>query len=177
MTNFKELVSRRRSCRAFTDLDISPNDLNVILRAALMAPTSKGRRSWQFIVVDDPILIESLAYAKDAGAQFLKEAPLAIVVLGDPAKNDCWIEDCSIAAVTMQYQAEELGLSSCWAQMRGRGLADGTTADEVIHDALSIPDDLSVLCVLGIGYKATERRMQKDDRLKWENIHINHYRS
>ena len=56
------------------------------------------------------------------GSQFLKDAPLAIVVLGDPMQNDCWVEDGSIAAISMQYQAEELGLGyqrSCSRQRCG----------------------------------------------------------
>ena len=129
MTDFNELVKIRRSHRKFTDEEISPEHVQSILRAALMSPTSKSQRAWQFVVVDDKTDIEKLADAKDLGSQFMKGAPLAIVVLGDPQKNDCWVEDGSIAAVSMQYQAEELGLGSCWVQMRGRGLADGTPAD------------------------------------------------
>lgn len=176
MTDFKELVQLRRSHRAFTDEEINADDVKLILRAALMSPTSKGRRGWQFVVVDDKTAIEKLADAKDNGSQFLKKAPLAIVVLGDPAENDCWVEDGSIAAASMQYQAEELGLGSCWAQMRERGLSDGTSADEVIRGVLSIPEEMSVLCILGIGHKAAERRPQDEEKLKWENVHINQYR-
>lgn len=176
MTNFDKLVQMRRSHRAFTNEEINSEDVKLILRAALMSPTSKGRRSWQFVVVDDKQAIEKLADAKDNGAQFLKKAPLAIVVLDDPVENDCWIEDGSIAAVSMQYQAEELGLGSCWAQMRGRGLSDGTSSDDVIRGILGIPDNLSVLCVIGIGHKSAERRLQDEEKLKWENVHINQYR-
>ena len=160
----------RRSHRKFTEQEIDADDVRLILRAALMSPTSKGQRAWQFVVVDDKD-IEKLADAKDLGSQFLKGAPLAIVVLGDPVQNDCWVEDGSIAAISMQYQAEDLGLGSCWIQMRGRGLSDGTSADTVIRGILDIPENLSVLCVLAIGHKADERKPQNEDKLKWENVH------
>ena len=120
---FKDLVQLRRSHRKFTAEEIDADDVKLILRAGLMAPTSKGQRAWQFVVVDDKTDLEKLADAKDMGGQFLKDAPLAIVVLGDPMQNDCWIEDGSIAAISMQYQIEALGLGSCWIQMRGRGLS------------------------------------------------------
>ena len=168
---FKDLVQLRRSHRKFTAEEIDAEDVKLILRAGLMAPTSKGQRAWQFVVVDDKQDIEKLADAKDLGAQFLKGAPLAIVVLGDPVQNDCWVEDGSIAAISMQYQAEDLGLGSCWIQMRGRGLSDGTSADTVIRGILDIPENLSVLCVLAIGHKADERKPQNEDKLKWENVH------
>lgn len=175
MTDFKELACLRRSHRKFTEEEIDADDLRLIMRAALMAPTSKGQRNWHFIVVDDKTSIEKLADAKESGSQFLKGAPVAIVLVCDGSQNDCWIEDCSIAAVSMQYQAEELGLGTCWIQMRGRGLSDGTNAETVVRGILGIPDNYDVLCVLAVGRKADERKPQNEDRLKWENVHINKF--
>ena len=175
MTDFKDLVCLRRSHRKFTTEEIDAEDVRLIMRAALMSPTSKGQRAWQFVVVDDPTDMEKLSDAKDMGAQFMKGAPLAIVVLGDPLQNDCWIEDGAIAAISMQYQAEELGLGSCWVQMRGRGLADGTSADDVIRGVLDIPENLHVLCIVAVGHKADERKPQNEDRLKWEQVHAGKY--
>ena len=172
MKDFKELVQMRRSHRKFTGEELTEEQVQLILRAALMSPTAKGQRGWQFVVTDDKADIEKLADAKDMGAQFLKGCPLAVVILGDPMQNDCWVEDGSIAAISMQYQAEDLGLGSCWAQMRGRGLSDGTSADTVIRGVLDIPENLNVLCVIGFGHKADERQPQNEDRLKWENVHV-----
>lgn len=172
MEDFKTLVQRRRSHRRFTDELVAAEDLQLILRAALMSPTSMGRRNWHFAIVDNPADIEKLSDAKDMGSQFMRGAPLAIVVMGNPKDNDCWVEDCSIAAISMQYQAEDLGLGSCWVQMRGRGLADGHTANEVIHGILGLPEELEVLCVLAIGHAADERPLQQEDKLKWENVII-----
>lgn len=172
MTDFQSLVQLRRSHRKFTEEEINPDHVRLILRAALMSPTSKSLRAWHFVVVDDKTDLEKLSDAKDLGGSFLKNAPLAIVVLGDPLQDDCWIEDCSAAALSMQYQAEELGLGSCWAQMRGRGLTDGTQADTVIRGVLDIPDNLCCLCILAVGHKGMVRQPQNEDKLKWENVHI-----
>ena len=171
MTDFKELVKTRRSHRKFSSEEIAPEAVQLIMRAALMSPTSKSQRAWQFVVVDDKTDIEKLADAKNLGSQFMKGAPLAVVVLGDPMQNDCWVEDGSIAAISMQYQAEELGLGSCWVQMRGRGLEDGTPADEVIRGILDIPANYNVLCVVAFGHYTDERKPQNEDNLKWENVH------
>jgi len=170
--DFKDLVQMRRSHRKFTGEEVDGEYVKLILRAALMSPTSKGQRTWQFVVVDDKTDLEKLADAKDLGGQFLKGASLAIVILGDPVQNDCWVEDGSIAAISMQLQAEDLGLGSCWIQMRGRGLSDGTSADTVIQGVLGIPENFSCLCILAVGYKADERKPQNEDRLKWENVHV-----
>ena len=173
--DFKDLVQQRRSHRKFTGEEVSAEDVKVILRAGLMAPTSKGQRAWQFVVVDDKQDLEKLSDAKDMGGQLIKGAALAIVVLGDPMQNDCWVEDGSIAAISMQYQIEDLGLGSCWVQMRGRGLSDGTAADTVIQGVLNIPENLSCLCVLAVGHKADERKPQNEEKLKWEQVHLEKY--
>jgi nitroreductase len=175
MTDFKDLVQLRRSHRKFTDSELDGDDVKMIVRAGLMAPTSKGQRNWHFIIVDEKDTIEKLADAKDMGSQFMKGAPLAIVVIGDPQQNDCWVEDGSIAAISMQLQAEELGLGTCWVQMRGRGLSDGTSAGNIIRGILGMPDNYDVLCVLAVGHKADERKPQNEERLKWENVHINKF--
>jgi nitroreductase len=175
MTDFKTLAQMRRSHRKFTEQEIDGEDVKLILRAALMSPTSKGQRAWQFVVVDDKTDLEKLSDAKEMGGQLIKGASLAIVVLGDPMQNDCWVEDGSIAAISMQYQAEELGLGSCWVQMRGRGLNDGTSADTVIRGILDIPENYNVLCVIAIGHKADDRQPQNEDKLKWENVHIDKF--
>lgn len=170
--DYKDLVQQRRSHRRFTDEEISADDVKLILRAALMSPTAKCMRSWQFVVVDDKPTIEKLADAKENGSQFMAGAPLAIVVMGDPSQNDCWVEDGSIAAFSMQLQAEDLGLGSCWVHMKGRGLSDGTSADDIIRGILGTPENLQTLCVIAFGHKADERKPQNEDKLKWENVRV-----
>lgn len=172
MKDFKTLVQQRRSHRKFTEKEVDANDVQLILRAALMSPTAKNSRAWRFVVVDNKTDIAKMADAKEGGAAFMAGAPLAIVVLRNPDEDECRIEDGSIAAISMQYQAEELGLGSCWVQMRGRGLSDGTRANDIIHGILSLPENMQVLCVLAIGHPADERPMQNEDRLKWENVII-----
>lgn len=176
MTDFRQLVQLRRSHRTFTPEEIDGDQLELILRATLMSPTSKGRREWQFVAIDDKPTLEKLADCKEHGASFIKEAPVAIAVCGMPAEDDCWIEDGSIAAISMQYQAEELGLGSCWIQIRSRGMADGTPAASVVRGILALPDDVDVLCIIAIGHKASARKPQDETGLKWENVHINRYR-
>ena len=63
MTAFKDLAQQRRSHRKFTDEEIDAEDLKLILRAALMSPTSKSQRAWQFVVVDDKLDIEKPSVA------------------------------------------------------------------------------------------------------------------
>ena len=173
--DYKDLVQKRRSHRKFTEQPIDGDDVKLILRAGLMSPTSKSCRAWHFIVVEDPQKIQQISEAKELGGAFLKGAPLLIVVTGPASENDCWIEDGSIAAFSMQMQAEDLGLGSCWAQMRNRGLTDGTSATTVIQGILGLPEEQLVLCVLGIGHASDERKLQDEEKLRWEHVHIDQW--
>ena len=103
-----------------------------------MAPSSKRSNCWQFIVVDDKDTLEKLSFCKESGAAFVKDAALAIVVTADPLASDVWIEDASIASIMIQLQAEDLGLGSCWVQVRERFTANGTPANEYIHELLDL---------------------------------------
>lgn len=175
MADFKSLVQTRRSVRKFTEQPIEADDLKTILRAALMAPTSKSTRGWHFIVVDDKEILEKMSLCRPMGSQFLAGCAAAIVVLGDHEVSDVWVEDASIAAVTMQYQATELGLGSCWCQVRNRFMNDSESADNILRFLLHYPQNLIAECVIGIGYPAQERKPQNEDSLKWENVHIGTY--
>ena len=120
MESFNELMMRRRSSRKFTAEPIAPDQVQELLKAALVAPTSKNAHSWQFVAVEDREMLERLAACRKMGSSFLSGCALAVVVMGDVTVTDVWVEDASIAAAYMQLQAEDLGLGSCWCQVRNR---------------------------------------------------------
>ena len=139
MERFSDLIKNRRSMRKFSDEDLTQDEVVALLKAALMSPSSKRSNCWQFVVVDDKEMLERLSHCKEMGAAFLKDAALAIVVLADPLASDVWIEDAAIASLMIQLQAEDLGLGSCWIQVRERYTAEGVPSGEFVHAALDIP--------------------------------------
>lgn len=172
MDNFNSLLIKRRSIRHFTPELISAEDVKLILEAGLLAPTSKSSRAWEFIVVDDKDMLERLSHCKAHAAEPIARAPLAVVVAVDSTKTEPWIEDASVTAILMQLQATDLGLGSCWIQVRDRYAEDGTPAEEYVQEALMMPDTMSIVCILAIGHPAQERKPQDVGKLKWEQVHI-----
>lgn len=175
MENFSELIKNRRSMRKFTEEELSQEEVVALLKSGLMAPTSKRSNGWQFIAVDDKELLRKLAHCKEQGATFIADAALAIVVMADPLESDVWIEDASIASILIQLQAEDLGLGSCWVQIRERFAATGMPADEYIRGLFDIPLQLQVVSVIAIGHKGMERKPFDEAHLQWEKIHINKF--
>ena len=173
MEQFSELARNRRSHRKFTDERVTEEQLQVLLDAALMAPTSKGMHSYSFCVVENAATLAALSQCKSMGSQFLSDAPCAIVVMAEPEISDVWIEDASTAAMSMLYQAEDLGLGACWVQIRERRDADGKDSEEVVRDILSLPASKRVVCLIALGHKGMARKeqnMEKIAALKTEKV-------
>lgn len=175
MESFAELIGKRRSIRKFTDEKIDVEDVKLLLRAGLISPSSKGMHSYEFVVVEDPQMLRALSQCKAQGADFLADAPFAIVVLADPNVSDVWIEDASVAATHIMLQAEDLGLGACWIQVRQRYTADERNAEHIVCSLLNIPEDRGVVCIIAVGHKGMERKAQNEDKLKWERVHIAQY--
>ena len=90
-----------------------------------------------------------------------------------PSSKRCtpW-EDASIAAILMQLQAADLGLGSCWIQVRGRFGAMDEPAEDFVRETLGIPEEMGVLCILSIGHKDEERKPFDEEKMMWEKVHI-----
>lgn len=175
MLNFTNLARKRRSIRKFTPEKLSEEQVVELMKAALFAPSSKGLRAWEFVLVDNADLLHQLSECKPSGAAMVAEAPLAIVVVADKTVSDMWIEDASVAATMLLLQAEDMGLGACWVQVRGRSQDDGTPSATIVKELLSLPEALEPVAIVAIGHKGMERKPQNDEKLLWEKVHLNGY--
>lgn len=173
---FLELLKQRRSIRKYEDRPVEQDKLDKILKAALLSPSSRGLKPWEFIVVTDKDLLKKLSKCKEHSAQFLENAPLGIVVIADPEKCDVWVEDASIASIIIQITAQSLGLGSCWIQIRKRMAPDNRKAEDYVKELLGIPEHYSVESIIAIGYPAEEKKPYSEDQLLYDKIHLNKYK-
>lgn len=177
MESLHELLIRRHSIRRYQDREISAEDVKNIMEAALLAPSSKSVRPWQFVLVDDKDTLAKLAACKANGTRPISSCTLAIVVTASPEKTDMYIEDMSIAAAYMQLQATALGLGACWIQVRNRFTEDNEDAQDIVRDLLGIPHDMIVECIVTVGYPDEERRPVDPSKLLWEKVHIERWKN
>lgn len=176
MKDFQDLIGKRRSIRQFTDELLTHEQVEFILKAALKSPSSKNKMPWEFVVVENKDMLQRLSECKKYGSKPIAGCALAVVVLADPFASDVWVEDASIASYMMQLQAEDLGLGSCWIQVRGRINDDNNIpAEEYVRDLLDIPMHMQVLSIMVFGHKAQEKAPYDEDKLKWEKIHIDKF--
>jgi nitroreductase len=172
---FYDLLKSRRSIRKFQSRQVEKEKMDTILKSALLAPSSRAIRPWEFIAVTDRKLLKELSGCKEYGSDFLAGAPLGIVVVADPEVCDVWVEDASIASIIIQLSAQSLDLSSCWIQVRQRFHSAEVKAEDYIKGVLGIPEKYSIECIVAIGYPAEEKRAYGDDELLYDKIHINRF--
>ena len=71
MESFSELIKARRSMRKFTAEELTQDEVVTMMKAALMAPTSKRSNAWQFVLVDDKEKLKELSLCKEHASQFI----------------------------------------------------------------------------------------------------------
>ena len=154
--NFFDLLSARRSVRQYTEEPIERNKLQQIVAAGLMTPSSKNLHSTEFLVVEDRSLISQMARCKPRFGEMLTQATAAVVVLGR-LESHAWVEDASLAMLAMMLEARELGIGSCWVQVRHMVSekigSDGNplTSNKDLQELLHFPDGLEVEAILSLG--------------------------
>jgi nitroreductase len=175
MNSFAELIINRRSARQYTDKLLDASDVEQIMKAALLSPSSKNSQPWQFVLIEDKDMLKKLALCKSSGAAFIENCALAIVVLSDPMQSSAHIEDTAIAATYIQLQAEDLGFGSCWVQISGRETESGYDSEQYVRDLLEIPLQLTVGCIIALGHKAKISKPHDEEKLQWEKLFVEKY--
>ncbi|KAF0202942.1 MAG: hypothetical protein FD170_1519 [Bacteroidetes bacterium] len=163
-----KVIHNRKSVRHFTDQAVSKEQIEILLRAGMAAPTAVNRQPWVFYVVTKRETLDALGkqlpYAK-----MLLQAQAAIVVCGDMEKagnlkeQAYWVQDCSAATQNILLAAESIGLGAVWTAAFPY---DDRT--KVVIETLSLPEKHVPLNVIPIGYPTGED--QPKDKWKPENV-------
>ena len=174
---FHDLLIQRKSTRKFQDKTIEPEKINLLKEALLRSPTGKKKNHWDFILVQDKEMLQQLSNCKPHGAKLIAGAALAVIVIGDANQSDTWIEDCSIASILLQMQAEELELGSCWVQVHKRPHDEKSTAEDFVKNRTNIPPHKNVLSIIAIGYPLEKRAPDNAPELLHQAIHLEKFNS
>lgn len=167
-----ECISTRTSVRQYQPGREVPQDtIELLLRAAMAAPTAVNKQPWAFIVLNTRESIDSLI-TEMPRARMLAQAPLAIVTCGDMNKaiegdgRDFWIQDVSASTENLLLAAHALGLGAVWT-----GVYPIQERVEGVRKALGLPENIIPLAVVPIGYPDGEQTPK--DKWNPENVHYN----
>jgi len=165
------VIHSRKSVRHYIDMPVSREQLEVLMKAGMAAPTAADKRPWVFVAVSDRKQLETLAKALPFG-KMLTQAGAAIIVGGQPSKSlpgkasQFWIQDCSAASENILLAAEAIGLGAVWI-----GVFPDEARVQAVRKALGIPANVVPLNVLSIGYPAGDEKPKnkfEPSRIHWE---------
>ena len=172
---FLDMLKKRRSIRQYTEEKITEEQLQMVINAGLLSPSSRSIRPWELIVVQNKDTLQKMSECRVGSAKMLANASVAIVVIADAEKSDVWTEDCSIVMSNMHLMADSLGLGSCWIQGRLRMTPNDTTTEDYLRDLLGYPADYRLEATLSLGMPAEEKAQTELSALSVDKIHYEKY--
>lgn len=146
-----EAIFTRRSIRKYTEEPISGEDVELMLRAAMAAPSARNSQPWRFIVTRDQGRREAIARVSPH-AQMAPKAPLCIVVcadLSDEKITSYWPQDCGAAIQNLMLAARARGIGTVWT-----GVYPKEERVKAIREIFHAPEHIVPVGVVAAGHPA-----------------------
>ena len=162
----------RKSVRQYEKRPIAPEDKELILNAALQAPSAGNQNLYTILDISDESLKQALSVYCD-NQPFIASAPLVLVFLADcrrwydgyclagiearpPEEGDLLLAvvDAVIAAHNTVVAAESLGIGSCY-------IGDIFEREEDVRKALALDDYVFPAALVVYGYPTQGQRDRK----------------
>lgn len=159
-----EIINNRVSLRKYQEKPICKEDLDIIIKSAIKAPTAGNMMMYSILKITDQTTKEKLSITCD-NQPFIKTAPVILIFLADlnkwfryfelsgvenvknPGMNDFMlgINDAIIAAQNAVISAESLGIGSCY-------IGDIMENYEIHKELLNLPNRTFPAAMLALGY-------------------------
>ncbi len=172
MNEVMELIRKRTSLRGYMDRQIEKEHLDILLEAAMRAPTAGNMMTYSILVIRDEKKKEALSHSCDE-QPFIAKAPLVLVFLADyekwykyysqngvkefciekskvfegPTEASLFLaaQDAVIAAQNVVIAAESLGIGSCY-------IGDIMEKYEYHKELFKLPQYVFPVAMLCLGY-------------------------
>ncbi|MBI5966440.1 MAG: nitroreductase family protein [Deltaproteobacteria bacterium] len=157
-----DFICKRRSVRRYQKKAIPDETLELLMKAAMAAPSGNNAQPWEFVIVRESKIKEDLSRVHP-WVYMAAEAPAAIIILGDKS-SEWWKEDCAAATENLLLAAANLGLGTVWCGIK----EDHARA---VRKILGVPGHMGVLCIIPIGYPAespSPHTKYRKDKVHWD---------
>lgn len=145
-------INNRRSIRSFKNQLVETEKIDMILRAAMQAPSAINQRPWEFIVVRNKELLVKLSEMSPY-SKMVAQAPVAIVIVGRSERmmvKEMWIQDMSACTQNILLEITDQGLGGVWL-----GVAPNQERMDYISTALNL-EGVMPFAVVPFGYSEIE---------------------
>jgi nitroreductase len=154
-----DAITSRRNVREFAGRAIPDADLERVLEAGRIAPSSQNNQPWDFVVVTDREILRELANVWRGGGHVARAAAAVALVIGDeeePRVRERNRFDIGQATMQMMIAAADLGIGAGHSAVGDQDLA---------RSILRVPDGKFVAFIMDLGYPA-DRPLRPGTRLK-----------
>ena len=150
--DFMELAKERYSVRSYSDRPVEQEKIDLILKAAQLAPTAVNFQPQRIYVLKSE---EAMAKINRL-CRCIYGAPMVFLICSDERKT--WKSqtergyssgemDCSIVCTHMMLEAWEQGLGSVWVRLFDVN---------AVAKAFDLPSYMKPICLLPVGYAAED---------------------
>ena len=159
-------IFNRASVRSFDERKVEPEKIELLMKAAMAAPSACNQQPWEFVAVTGPASLARLAECSPY-AGCLRRAPLGIAVcmrtegLRAPAYAQI---DASAATENILLEAVHLGLGAVWL-----GIAPEPERMEAVRQAIGAPETIQPFALVACGYP--NKPVVPEDRCDPTRIH------
>lgn len=169
MNDMIKCLTERKSIRSYTNQEISPDCKELILRAAMEAPTAGNQQLYTILDITSQGLKDHLAVTCD-NQPFIAKGKMVLIFCADfqkwyqaftlagcsprkPGPGDFLlaVEDAAIAAQNAVTAAESLGIGSCY-------IGDIMENYEVHKELLGLPEFVFPALMLVFGYPTAQQK-------------------
>ena len=146
-----EAIQNRRSIRHYVAKPVEPEKIEALVAAAVSAPSARNSQPWEFILVDDRVMLEKIMQIHPY-SKMLAEAPAAFIVCADlsvygDGNSDFYLIDCAAAIENLLLEACELELGTCWL-----GVAPNPEPMKALGGLFGLPEGVVVHSMVAVGY-------------------------
>jgi len=165
-----EIIRKRKSVRRYKqEKTVTDEQIKEILEAAMLAPSARNTRPWEFIVVRNQEILEKIVNLPNSHYSMVKPAGLAIVVCADIEKQtgNFFPQDCAAATQNILLQSAELNLGTCWC-----GVYPKEDKVEEFREIFELPENIVPFCIIALGAPDEEfgsRGFYEESKVKWIN--------
>jgi nitroreductase len=163
-------IFQRRSIRKFIEKPVDKKIIDLLLKAAMNAPSAGNEQPWEFVVIDDRAILNQIPQFHPYAAM-TTQAPVAIVVCADENKfnhGEFWIQDCSAASENILLEITEQGLGGVWV-----GIYPKEDRVKGLKELLNLPENIIPFSLIPFGYAGEEKK--ENDRSDKSRIHYNQW--
>jgi nitroreductase len=162
-----EAIFNRRSIRQYTSEQVTDDKIELLLKAAMYAPSAVNKQPWEFIVFRSPETMRQIIEVHPYASMLLKANAAILVCWDDNRQHDVGYGpvDCAAATQNILLAAHSIGLGAVWA-----GIYPRQQRMEAIHRIFNLADHIHGFSIIALGFPAEQRTTP--DRFDKHKIHL-----